>query len=289
MALLVGAAGGAAAVQFQVELIAPHRQTRAAGLQAGQVVAQAAVALGQRFWTVAPQAQLLQHFGTGAAAVVAHARQPQGFADAAGPLPVAPIAGDGQGIAIGADRSGVQGQQLGATATAPAKQSMGEWVGGIPGQLVGAEPAHASGRRHRRQAAAEAKTVRQPGQGMLQAWEKPPTAALALLELPQQRGGGDQQAVGFHPGPIDWLEATGLHGGQQPLEQARPLALQPAVEGGRGVAEVELWVALHQLQHRGEGALGRLPSVGHRPQPGQVQVGMTQHMHPWAVAAGGAS
>ena len=249
VALLVGAACGAAAVQFQIELIAPHRQARAAGLQAGQVVAQAAMALGHSFRTIAPKAQLLQHFGTGAAAVVAHARQPQGFADAAGPLPIAPVAGDGQGIAIGADRSCVQGQQLGATATAPAKQSMGEGVGGIPGQLVGAEPAHAGGRRHRRQAAAETKAVRQPGQGMLQAWEQLPTGALALLELAQQRGGSDQHAVGFHPGPVDRLEATRLHGGQQPLKQARPLTLQPGVESGGGMGEMELGVALHQIQH----------------------------------------
>ena len=247
------------------------------------------MALGHSFRTIAPQAQLLQHFGTGASAVVAHARQPQGFADAAGPLPIAPVAGDGQGIAIGADRSGVQGQQLGATATAPAKQSMGERVGGIPGQLVGAEPAHAGGRRHRRQATAETKTVRQPGQGMLQAWEQLPTGALAVLELAQQRGGGDQHAVGFHPGPIDRLEATRLHCGQQPLKQTRPLALQPGVEGGGGMGEMELGVALHQIQHRAEGALGRLPGVGHRPQPGQIQVGMTQQMHPGPVAACGAS
>ena len=43
---------------------------------------------------------------------------------------------------------------------------------------------------------------------------------------------------------------------------------------------MQLLEALDQIKGRGEGALGRLPGVGHRPEPGQIEVGMAQHMKP---------
>ena len=41
---------------------------------------------------------------------------------------------------------------------------------------------------------------------------------------------------------------------------------------------MQLLEALDQIKGRGEGALGRLPGVGHRPEPGQIEMGMAQHM-----------
>ena len=63
-------------------------------------------------------------------------------------------------------------------------------------------------------------------------------------------------------------------------EQGRAVLLQPGVKSGCGMAEMQLLEALDQIKGRGEGALGRLPGVGHRPEPGQIEVGMAQHMHP---------
>ena len=104
VALLVGAAGGAAPVQLQVELIAPHRQPGRQGLQLGQVLAQAAVALGQGLGLVLPELQLLEHLGGGATAVVAHARQPEGPIQARAGLPLEPVALHRHRVAAGADR-----------------------------------------------------------------------------------------------------------------------------------------------------------------------------------------
>ena len=106
---------------------------------------------------------------------------------------------------------------------------------------------------------------------------------LAVLELAQQGGGGDQHAIGFHPGAIDRLEATGRDSPLQAVEQGRAMPLQPGVERWGGVGEVELGVALHQIEDRGEGALGGLPGIGHGPEPGQIEVGVTQHLHPGLV------
>ena len=57
------------------------------------------------------------------------------------------------------------------------------------------------------------------------------------------------------------------------------MLLQPGVEGRRGMAEMEGGEALHQGQGRLEGAFGGLPGVGHRPEPSQIEVGVTQHLH----------
>ena len=41
---------------------------------------------------------------------------------------------------------------------------------------------------------------------------------------------------------------------------------------------MELREALHQIQGGDEGALGRPPGVGHRPEPGEIEMGMAQHL-----------
>ena len=173
-------------MQLQVELIAPDRQLGRQGLQIGQKAAQAPMALGRGGRLPLPERQLFQHLGGGAAAMVAHARQPEGIGATGGGLPTDPVPLDRQRIAIGADRGGHQGEQLGTAAAAPAEQAVGEGIGGIPGQLVGAEPAHAGGGGHRRQAGAEAKAVRQPGHIGLPARKGEAAVVLTLLELAQQ-------------------------------------------------------------------------------------------------------
>ena len=173
-------------MQLQVELIPPDRQLGRQGLQPLEIGAQAAVLLGHRLGLLLPEGQLFQHLGGGAAAVIAHPRQPEGVSNPGGPLPVEAVGLDRQRITIGADRRAHQGQHLAAAAAAPAEQAMGEGIGGVPGQLVGAEPVHPGGCRHGRQARGETEAVRQPGQVVVPFREGPPAVVLPLLELAQQ-------------------------------------------------------------------------------------------------------
>ena len=278
VAFLVGPAGGTAAVQLQIELIAPHRQAGLQRLEPAEVVPQGAVLLraGQRL--LLPELELLQQLRRGAAAMVSHPRQPQGFGHTTAPLPLQPVGLHRHRVAIGADRRVHQGQHLGTTATAPAEQPMGEGIGGVPGQLVGAEPAHAGGLGHGRQPRGKAEAVRQPAQLVAPLREALTAVALTLQKLAQQGGRADQNAVGLHPGAVDGLPATGLHGAANGGEQGGLVLLDPGVESWGGVGEVQLGIALQQRQGRAEGADRRLPGVGHRPQPGQVQVGVTEHL-----------
>ena len=279
---LIGPAGGTAAVQLQIELIAPHRQLPCPRLKARQVLAQAAVLLGCQGRTrpglVLPERQLLEHLGGGTAAVIAHPRQPQGLAQAGGLLPLQAVALHGQRIGIGADRRGHQRQHLTAAAAAPAEQPMRKGIGGIPGELVGAEPAHPRGPGDGRQTGAKPEAVGQPGQGVLQLREGPATPLLTQLKLTQQRSAADQHAVGLHPRTVDGFEATRRHSRHDPRIKRRAVLLEPGVERWGRMAEMQLRVALHQRQGRAEGAFGRLPGVGYGPEPGQIEMGVAQHM-----------
>ena len=112
VALLIGARCSTSAVQLQVKLIAPNRQPRCQRLEFGQIAPQTAVVLGGRLRLLLPEPQLLQHLGGGAATVVAHSGQPQGRINSGRPVPGQAVALHRHGIAISADRSIHQGQQL---------------------------------------------------------------------------------------------------------------------------------------------------------------------------------
>ena len=43
---------------------------------------------------------------------------------------------------------------------------------------------------------------------------------------------------------------------------------------------MELLEAIHQEERRREGALRRLPGVRDRPEPGQIEMGMAEHVKP---------
>ena len=248
VALLIRAAGGAAAMELQVELITPHRQPRSERFEPIEIVPQRAVPLraGQRL--LLPELKLLQHLLGGATTVIAHTRQPEGLVEAGAGLPLQAEALHRQGVAVGADRRRHQRQQLGAAAAAPAEQTVREGIGGVPGQLVGAEPAHTRGLGHGRQPRREAEAVGQPAQLVAPFREGAAAVGLPQLELTQQRSGADQHAVALHPGPVDRLPATGLHGGADPGEQGGVMALDPGVEGWSGVGEVQQRMALQQGQ-----------------------------------------
>ena len=236
------------------------------------------MALGPGLGVVLPELQLLEHLGGGATAVVAHAREPEGPIQARAGLPLEPVALHRHRVAAGADRRRGQGEHLRSAAAAPAEEAMGEGVGGVPGQLVGAEPVHAGGPGHRGQAGAKAEAVGQPAELVLPFRERGAAVGLAQLELAQQRGRGDQHAIAFDPGTIDRLPAARGHGLADAGEQGRPVLGDPGVQSRGGVAEMELGMALHQAQHRLEGALRRPPGVRHRPEPGQIEMGVAQEL-----------
>ena len=143
---------------------------------------------------------------------------------------------------------------------------------------MGAEPAHAGGLGHGRQPRGKAEAVWQPAQLVAPLRKALTAVALTLQKLAQQGGRADQDAVGLYPGAVDGLPATGLHGPANGGEQGRLVLLNPGVEGWGGVGEVQLGIALQQRQGRAKGADRRLPGVGYRPQPGQIEVGVAQHL-----------
>ena len=232
---------------------------------------------GQRL--VLPQLQLLEHLCGGTAAVIAHTREPEGLIHARGALPSAAVSLNRQGVTVGADRCRGQSQQFTAAAAAPAEQAVGERLAAVPGELVGAEPLHPGTAGHGGQACTEAKADRQPTEVVRPFGKTGAAVGLAKGELLQQGSGADQHAIALHPGAIDRLEAPGLHRRPQPRKQSRAVLLNPGVERRGGVGEVELREALHQGERRFKGAHSGLPGVGHRPQPGQIQMGVAQHLH----------
>ena len=279
VSLLIRATGGTAAVQLQVELIAPDRQLRRERLQALQEAAQRSRLLRQGHRLGLPQRHLFKHFLRRPTAVIADTRDPERLLHTGLIRPGALLLQHLQRIAPAADRRQHQAEQLSSVAAPPTEQAMGKGMRGIPGQFVGAEPAHACIHSHRRQTRRKPEAVRQPGQMVVPFRERGSAVGLSLRELPPERSGADQHAVGLHPGPVDRLPAAGLTGPADRGEQGGAMVLEPVVQGRRGMSEAELRPSLHQIQGRPEGALSGLPGVRHRPEPGQIQMGMTQPVH----------
>ena len=181
-------------------------------------------------------------------------------------------------IAIGADSGQHQRQNLGASTAAPAKQTMGETVGGIPSQFVRAEPTHPAGNRHSRKSGGEPKAVRQPCQVMPPFRETPLAVLLSKRELTRQGCRTHQNTIGFDPRAIDRLPATFTTGLLNPRMQGRAMAFHPGIKSRGGVCKVQLWITLHQIERRAKGALRRLPGVSHWPKPSEIEMGMAQPM-----------
>ena len=156
---------------------------------------------------------------------------------------------------------------------------MRKGVGGIPGQFVRAEPANAGGIGNGWQPGSKAETVRQPGQVVTPLWELPLTAVLTQCKLPPQGSGAHQYAVRFHPGTVDGLPTPQTTGLLNPCKQRRTVTLHPLIQSWSGMSKMQLRAEFHQLQGGAECAFSRLPGVRDRPQPGQVQMGMTDPVH----------
>ena len=226
-----------------------------------------------------PERQLLQTLSRRATTMVSNARGPQRNIHARGRQKRLLLCFDRSGICISTDRRQHQGLQFRSASAAPAKQAMAERHLSIPGQFVGTKPAHAFSGSHCWEACTKPKTVGQPSQLMAPLGERTAAVALAESELLPKRGRAHQHTVGFDPGAIDGLPPPGSTGGLNALPQCGPEALYPGVKRRRGMGKAQLRKALHECERRAKGAFCRLPRVGHRPEPSQIEVGMTNPMH----------
>ncbi len=156
---------------------------------------------------------------------------------------------------------------------------MGEAVGGIPSQLVRAEPAHSTGNRDGGKSGGEPKAVRQPSQLMPPFRETPLAVLLSKRELTRERCRTHQHTIGFDPRAIDRLPTAFTTGLLNARMQGGPMAFHPGIQSRGGVRKVQLRVTLHQIEGRAKGAFRRLPGVCHGPKPGKVEMGVAQPMH----------
>ena len=220
-------------MKFQVELVLPDRQFRGQGLQRRQIGAHRPGFPWKSLGVPIPAAHLLQHFLGRATAVVSDSWNPQRSLHTRGPRPGPLLLKHVQGISATADRSQHQGQQLTTTAASPTEQSMGEGRCGIPGQLVGAEPTNPGLLRHRRHPRGKTKAVRQPAELMGPLRKQGMADVLANRELLPERRGADQNAIGFHPGPVDGFPSAGFAGRLNLGEKTGAMPLNPGVERRR--------------------------------------------------------
>ncbi len=211
--------------------------------------------------------------------MIANPWEPDRLLHPSGRLKITLLFCDRYRIAIGADSRQHQRQNLRASAAAPAKQTMGEAVGGIPSQFVCAEPAHSVGNRHSRKSGREPKTVWQPSQVMPPFRETPLAVLLSKTELTRQGCRTHQNTIGFDPRAINRLPATFTTGLLNSRMQGRSMAFHPGIESRGGVRKVQLRITLHQIESRTKGAFCRLPGVSHGPKPGEIEMGMAQPMH----------
>ena len=89
---------------------------------------------------------------------------------------------------------------------------MGEWIAGIPSQLVGAEPAHTCGLRDSRETSCKPEAVRQPGQVMAPFRKCFAAVGLTDGELLPKRRRTNQHTIRLHPGSVDGFPAAGPTG-----------------------------------------------------------------------------
>ena len=212
--------------------------------------------------------------------MVADPRDPERRRDSRFRLPCPLLLKHVQRISPSANRGQHQSENLSTPPATPAKQTMGEWIGGIPGELVGAEPAHTGLSRYRRQPRPEPEAVRQPGQIMGPFRKCGSAELLTQLKLLPERRGADQNTVGFNPGPIDRLPSASEAGRPDRLKECRAVRLQPGIESGCGMGEAKVGIRSHQVQRRSEGPFSGHPGVRNRPQPSEVKVGMPQPVLP---------
>ena len=108
---------------------------------------------------------------------------------------------------------------------------------------------------------------------------------LAVDDLADQRLARGDVAVGLDPHAPGRLEASLGDPDLHPLPQLGVVLAHPGQVLGLGDHEPVLGVALHQLEHRAEGASALSDRLAERPQPRRVQMGVARPCSPWAAGA----
>lgn len=263
-------------MELQVELPQPHRGVGVLGLGAGEEVRGPLDGHPGRSFEVAQSRGPGQHLAGGAAAAVSVAEREERTVRRALVLEV----GDGVGE-LGAGQFRVvrvDGREVaedpGAVDALPAEGVVGEPVGGVPGDLLGEEPADAGQLHQLRHGRVVAEGVGQPHLLGLDA-ELVEVEAFAVDQLPGEGLAAGDVGVGFHPEAAGRQELAASHllldAG---VHLGAPL-LQPGQLLGLGHGEEELRVVVHEVGDVGQGAGDLADGLAQRPEPGGVDVGVS--------------
>ncbi len=264
------------AVPLQVELAAPDRRLGQLGPGTGEEDVRMLPGHPRAALQVGQPASPGDHLAGGPAAAVAPpGRRQRGRPDRL-LLEVAVREGDlgaGQLGVVGVHRGEV-GEDPRAVDTLPLERAVRKGVPLVPGDLLGQEPLETGPDQQLRQCPRIAEAVRQPGAAAFDA-ELVAEEALPVQELPDQRLAAGQHRVRLDPHAADRHEPPVRHRLLDPGVDLGTVLLDPGVllRAGHGVDEV---VVLLQQGHHRAGRPGHLADgLAQRPQPGRVDVGVT--------------
>ena len=165
-------------------------------------------------------------------------------------------------------------EHLGAVDPLPPKRVVRHLVGLVPGDLLGQEVLRTGGPDDLRQGGGVAEGVRQPD---LLGVDPEPVEEVPLAghELARHRLAAGHVGVGLDPHAADGDELPVRDRLRDPFEQFRVVLLDPGVLLGRGAGEPEVGIGLGELENVGERPSALADRLPHRPQPGRVDVGVT--------------
>ncbi|CAI8158921.1 MAG: Uncharacterised protein [Prochlorococcus marinus str. MIT 9215] len=177
--------------------------------------------------------------------MIANSRDPNSLFNPCGSIPAPLLAQHWQGISTSTNRRQHQRQHLCLPASTPTKQSVGEWITGIPGQFMGAKPANPRMRSHCGQTRREAKAVWQPSQLMRPIRESIAAVVLTKRELTPKRRCAHEYTIRFNPRPINRLPATSSTCRLNLSKETGSVMLDPLIESWRRMAKAKLREAFH--------------------------------------------
>ena len=170
------------------------------------------------------------------------------------------------------------GQHPAAVQTLPPEQVVGEGISLriLPQQLLGGKVGHLTFFQNLGQGGGEAEGIRHPGHPAVRT-QLPAVPALAPHGLADQALAGGDVGVGLHPHGAIGIELALTDALLHPAVQVGIKGFQIFQNGGLTQQEPVFRVFLHQIELVGIGAGGFAHGLGHRPQPGKIQVGLAEH------------
>ena len=282
-----GLAGQRAAMQFQVELTVPDRQILRLGLDTLEELPHRARPHARTARHVGHQGGVVQHLAGRPAAAIAMAVGRYEFAVCLLLVEVAPGAQHllrrhhavvGRAVRQMADfvrRGHEVGQHPCAVDALPPEQLVGQAVILVPADLRRDEPVQAGLSDQLRQRAGEAERVGQPHHRRLGLAEFVAKILPAEQELARQRFRARCVAIGLDPGAAHHLPAPVLYALFDAVEDLRIILFGVFVELGLALGEDVVGVVVHHAQHVAERSAAFAARLRQRPQPGHVDMGMT--------------